>query len=311
MNSTSRSALPPGYGIATTPVLDDAAPGTWRIIWRRFRQDYVALGALAFIAALILLALAAPLISSYVTGFPPERQSLLRALRPPEAPHYLGTDELGRDVLTRLIWGARVSLGVAGLTVAIALTIGALLGAVAGYFGGWIDSLIMRLVDVLLAIPTLFLLILVAVIFNVGPVSLALIIASLSWLGISRLVRGEILSLRQRDYVVAAQALGASDFWVIARHLLPNVVPTMIVWATLAVGNVILIEAALSFIGLGIQPPTPSWGNMLTNAQTYFFRSTTLVIVPGLAIFATVLSINIIGNALRDALDPRLRHERR
>jgi peptide/nickel transport system permease protein len=246
------------------------------------------------------------LISRYVIGFEPQQQSLLRALRPPGAPNYLGTDELGRDVLTRVVHGARVSIGVAALTVAIALTLGAFLGSLAGYYGGWIDSAIMRSVDALQSIPNLFILIFISVIFNVGPVSLAFVIASLSWTGISRLVRAEVLSLRSRDFVVAARALGAGDLRLIMRHVIPNVFPVMIVWATLAVGNVILAEATLSYLGLGIQPPTPSWGNMLTNAQQYFYRSITLVFVPGVAIFVTVLVANVVGNALRDALDPRV-----
>lgn len=289
--------------------LDDTevtTPRTAGVVWRRFRQDFVALAALVVLALLIVLALAAPLISTYVTHVTPDRQDLLHILRPPAAPHYLGTDELGRDVLTRLIYGARVSLGVAGLTIAIALTLGALLGSLAGYYGGAVDAVIMRAVDVLQSIPSLFILILISVIFNVGPVSLAVLIASLSWTGISRLVRAEVLSLRERDFVVAARALGADGLRTIFWHILPNVVPTMIVWATLGVGNVILVEASLSYLGLGVQPPAPSWGNMLTNAQQYFFHSVTLVIAPGMAIFLTVLAINLVGNALRDALDPRL-----
>jgi len=293
---------------AAVQEVDEAGPGRWTLVWRRFRGDYVALASVVVAALLVVVALAAPLISAYVTGFEPQQQSLLRALRPPGAPNYLGTDELGRDVLTRLVYGARVSLGVAALTVTVALTLGAFLGSLAGYYGGWVDSVIMRSVDALQSIPSLFILIFVSVIFNVGPVSLAFVIASLSWTGISRLVRAEVLSLRTRDFVVAARALGASDAALIVRHIMPNVVPVMIVWATLAVGNVILSEATLSYLGLGIQPPTPSWGNMLTNAQQYFYRSVTLVIAPGLAIFVTVLVVNVVGNALRDALDPRLGH---
>ncbi len=293
---------------AVVQEVDEAEPGRWVSVWRRFRGDYVALASLVVAMLLVVVALAAPLISTYVTGFEPQQQSLLRALRPPGAPNYLGTDELGRDVLTRLVYGARVSLGVAALTVTVALTLGAFLGSLAGYYGGWVDSVIMRSVDALQSIPSLFILIFVSVIFNVGPVSLAFVIASLSWTGISRLVRAEVLSLRTRDFVVAARALGASDARLIVHHVMPNVVPVMIVWATLAVGNVILSEATLSYLGLGIQPPTPSWGNMLTNAQQYFYRSVTLVIAPGLAIFVTVLVVNVVGNALRDALDPRLGH---
>jgi peptide/nickel transport system permease protein len=308
MQAASQSSTSRSQSLASDLLEDVAysAPALSTIVWRRFRQDYIALAALVILIVLIILALAAPLVSTYVTHVTPSRQDLLHILRPPGAPHYLGTDELGRDVLTRLIYGARVSLGVAWLTVAIALTLGALLGSLAGYHGGAVDAVIMRSVDVLQSIPSLFLLIMISVIFNVGPVSLALLIASLNWTGISRLVRAEVLSLRERDFVVAARALGEGSFRIILTHILPNVVPTMIVWATLGVGNVILVEAALSYLGLGVQPPTPSWGNMLTNAQQYFFHSITLVIAPGVAIFLTVFSINLVGNALRDALDPRL-----
>lgn len=291
------------------PALADEAsvlPGLRDLVWRRFRQDYIALGALFIVVLLVLIAIGAPLVTIYITHLSPDKQNLLRSLKPAGGQYLLGTDELGRDVLTRLVYGARVSLGVSALTVAIALSLGTFLGAVAGYYGGLTDTVIMRFVDMLQSIPSLFLLILISVVFNVGPLSLALVIASLSWTGISRLVRGEVLSLRERDFVTAARALGTRDITIILRHIVPNVVPTIIVWATLAVGNVILVEAALSYLGLGVQPPTPSWGNMLSNAQQYFFRSVTLVIYPGVAIFVTVLSINIVGNALRDALDPRL-----
>jgi peptide/nickel transport system permease protein len=228
--------------------------------------------------------------------------------RAPDKPvHVLGTDELGRDVLTRIIYGGRVSLYVAFLTVIVSLSIGTVVGAVAGYYGGVVDTLLMRFVDIVISIPALFLLILIAVVFRPGVTGLALIIASLNWTGVSRLVRGEFLSLKARDFVDAAQTVGASDTRIIFRHILPNALSPIIVAATLALGGVILTETALSFLGLGVQPPTPSWGNMLTNAQQYLYRAPSLIIIPGFFIFITVLAGNLMGNGLRDALDPRLK----
>ena len=177
----------------------------------------------------------------------------------------------------------------------------------AGYYGKWVDDILMRLVDTVLAIPAIFLFILMSILFRPNPITLAIIIASVGWGGVARLVRGEVLSVKERDFILATRSIGARDFRLMLRHLLPNVLPVLIVSASLGVGQIILIEAALDFLGLGIQPPTPSWGNMLTNAESYFFHSFWLVIWPGIAIFATVLASNIFGNAIRDAFDPRLK----
>jgi peptide/nickel transport system permease protein len=290
------------------------APGVMRLAWRRFRRDKLAMVGGFVMILLVLSAIAAPLISQHVTQFTPEEIELGGILKPPgyqKSPdlpvHYLGTDELGRDVLTRAIYGGRVSLYIAFLTVFIALTIGTVVGAVAGYFGGSVDALLMRIVDIVYAIPGLFLLILIAVVFRPGVSGLALVIASLSWIGSSRLVRGEFLTLKERDFVDAAQVVGATNTRIIFRHVLPNAFSPVIVAATLALGNVILTETALSFLGMGVQPPTPSWGNMLTNAQQYLYTAPQLIIIPGIFIFVTVLAGNLMGNGLRDALDPRLR----
>jgi peptide/nickel transport system permease protein len=206
-----------------------------------------------------------------------------------------------------LIWGARVSLGVAFLTVAMSLTVGTAVGMIAGYYGGWLDDVLMRFVDMVLAIPAIFLFILMSMLFRPNPVTLAAIVASVGWGSVARLVRGEVLSVKQRDFILATRSIGARDTRLMLRHLLPNVLPVLIVAASLGVGQIILVEAALDFLGLGIQPPTPSWGNMLTNAQSYFFRSGWLVALPGATIFLTVLASNVFGNAVRDAFDPRLK----
>ncbi len=274
--------------------------------WRRFRGNKMALAALTVVSLLVLMALCAPLISRYITHVSPSKQSLLHQFESADHTYWFGTDELGRDVLTRIAYGARVSLGVAFVAVLAAIVLGTLVGATAGYYGRWVESVLMRFVDVMLSIPGIILLILISALFHVGPVQLALIIAALGWFGLSRLLRSEILSIKRREYVEAARVIGASDPMIIRRHVLPNVTHLIIIFATGAIPNFILTEAALSFLGLGIQPPTPSWGNMLTNATQYIYKSKGLVFIPGFFISITVLSLVVVGYALRDALDPRL-----
>jgi peptide/nickel transport system permease protein len=267
----------------------------------------------AIIIAFALMAICAPLISRYVTGYTPQKIELGGTLKAPgyqkdaNSPvHVLGTDEMGRDVLTRIVYGGRVSLYVSFLTVVVSLTIGTLVGASAGFFGGAIDNLLMRLVDVVISIPGLFLLILIAVVFRPGVTGLAFVLASLGWTGVARLVRAEFLAIKERDFVLAARLIGARNLRIMARHILPNATSPMIVAATLSLGGVILSETALSFLGMGVQPPTPSWGNMLTNSQLFLYRAPFLIIIPGVFIFVTVLAANLMGNGLRDALDPKM-----
>lgn len=292
----------------------EKTPGLVEMAWQRFRRDRLAMLGGATVIILVLAAIAAPLLSRYVTGYSYEEIELGGILKPigykksADLPvHVLGTDELGRDVLTRIIYGGRVSLYVSFLTVTISLTIGTVFGAVAGFYGGAIDNLLMRFVDIVYAIPSLFLLILIAVVFRPGVTGLAFVLASTSWMGVSRLVRGEFLTLKARDFVDAARVVGAGNARLIFRHILPNATSPIIVAATLAIGYVILTETALSFLGMGVQPPTPSWGNMLTNAQQYLYSAPHLIVIPGFFIFITVLAGNMMGNGLRDALDPRLR----
>lgn len=275
--------------------------------WRSFRANPTAMAGLVVLVIMIALALFAGVLSEHVTGHTTYDQDLAASFKSiGEDGYLLGSDAYGRDVATRLLYGARVSLGVAGLSIIGAMAIGVTWGLAAGYFGGWIDNALMRVVDILLAIPTLFMLLLIASMWTMGPVALGFIIASLGWQTVSRLVRGEVLSLRERDFVDAARVIGASDRRIMFRYILPNVVPTVIVWAGLTVPSLILWEASLSYLGLGIQQPTPSWGNMLSDAQLVWSYSATLVFLPGLAIFITVFAINLVGNGLRDALDPRL-----
>jgi peptide/nickel transport system permease protein len=283
------------------------AQSYWSESWERLRANRLGMAAGCLILALAVIALAAPLLSTFVTHYDPARQDLGNNFDFPGRTHLLGSDELGRDTLTRLIHGARVSLGVGFLTVAIQLTFGAAIGLVAGYYGRFVDDGLMRIVDVVLAFPPIFLFIGLAILFRPSTLTLSVIIASVGWATVARLVRGEVLSIKNRDFMLATRSIGARDTRLILGHLLPNVMPVMIVAASLALGQIILIEAALDFLGLGIQPPTASWGNMLTNAQTYFVHSVWLVLFPGLTIFITVLAANLFGNAVRDAFDPRLR----
>jgi peptide/nickel transport system permease protein len=295
--------------VGTTPAgpTGHGAKSYWAESWERLRGNRIGMTAGYVILFLALVAILAPLISQYVTHFDPTKQDLDSQFNAPSLRHWLGADETGRDTTTRLIWGARVSLGVGFLTVAMQIVVGGGVGLVAGFFSGWIDNLLMRLVDMVLAIPAIFLFILMAILFTPSTLTLSLIIASVGWGGVARLVRGEVLSVRSRDFMLATRSLGASNSRLILRHLLPNVLPVMIVAASLGVGGIILAEAALDFLGLGIHPPTASWGNMLSNAQAYFAHSVWLVIFPGVMIFVTVLAANLFGNAVRDAFDPRLR----
>jgi peptide/nickel transport system permease protein len=292
------------------------SPGLAEMAWRRFRRDRLAMAGAVALIILGLIALLATPLSDNVTRYAPEKINPLFSLKPvgyqrtvDTAVNWLGTDDLGRDVLTRLMFGAQVSLFLSLLTVMLTLTIGTVSGALAGFFGGWVDVAISRVIDVLLAVPVFFLLVLITVVFRPPWWGLAIVLASVSWMTVSRLVRGEFLAIKARDYVDAARVVGSSNGRIIFRHILPNATSPIIVAATLQIGGVILAETALSYLGLGVQPPTPSWGNMLSNAQRFLEieNARALIIMPGLMIFITVLAVNLLGNGLRDALDPRLK----
>jgi peptide/nickel transport system permease protein len=279
----------------------------WSMAWRRFRQNKLSMVGLGVVVIMVTLALGAGLISEHITKKTYYEQTLAAKFTPiGENGYYLGADDLGRDVLTRLLYGARISLGVAALSMLAAIAIGATIGVIAGFYGHWVDGLLMRFVDIMLSIPTLFLLLLVVTLWRLGPWQLAFVIAAVSWVTLSRLIRGEVMSVKNRDFVEAARLLGASNGRIMFRHILPNVMPVLIVWASLTVPALILVEASLSYLGLGVQPPDPSWGNMLTSAQRVWSHAPTLVLLPGLAIYITVFAINLVGGGLRDALDPRL-----
>jgi peptide/nickel transport system permease protein len=255
------------------------------------------------VAAMLAAGLLAPVVAPYSYS----TQSLLQRLKPPTAAHWLGTDGFGRDILTRVIWGARVSLEIGFLATGLAIAVGTAVGGAAGYFGGAVDTGIMRVADVFMSVPALFLILVVVALFGASLLNTAMVVGLVTWAPVARIVRGECLTLRARDFVEAARALGASHGRILGRHVLVNAVPAIIVQGTLLLGQTILIESGLSYLGLGVQPPTPSWGNMVVEGRQFLASAWWVSTFPGLAIFATVLGFNLFGDGLRDALDPALR----
>lgn len=272
------------------------------VVWRKLRSRPVAMVSLGLFGLLAVACLAAPLLAPYQI----DAIDLAQLRRPPSTAHWMGTDDLGRDVFTRMLFGGRISISIGLLAALVGTGLGTLVGAIAGFFGRGLDNALMRLTDVAYAIPTLPLLIVLSAYSNAALVSMVLIIGGLSWMATARVVRAEVLSIKEMPYLEAARALGAGNTRMIARHTIPNVVGPLIVGATLAVGNAIIIESSLSFLGLGVQPPTPTWGNMLMDSQSTMASKPWLTIFPGAAILMVVLAINFIGDGLRDSLDPRL-----
>lgn len=270
--------------------------------WYTLSRNPVASASLLFLVTVHLLVFIGP----FVVKTSPEEIFPVVKFTPPSMEHPLGIDEAGRDVLARMLHGGRVSLTVGLASVVLSVLLGSLVGAVSGYFQGWAEHILMRLTDALMALPTFFLLLIVLAIFGGGVWTLTVIIGLTTWMGVARLVRGEVLRWREREFVEAARALGAGHARIIIRHLLPQAVPSIIVVSTLGVAGAILTEAAMSYLGLGIAPPAASWGNLLMNAQSYMFAAPQLAIYPGLMILLTVLSYNSLGDGLRDALDPEM-----
>lgn len=297
------------------------SPGYWKMIWRQYRRNRMAVAGLWFIAMLIVMAVAAPLIATnkplYCTAggaclnapipYTPTQYNLDDTLMPPSAKHWLGTDEQGRDVAARMVFGSRVSLAVGVVAVSIYVGIGILLGALAGYYGGWVDQMISRAIEIMICFPTFFLILTLLAFVGPSIYNIMIVIGLTSWTGIARLVRGEFLKLKHQDFVQAAVALGASDLRVIFRHMLPNALAPVLVSATFGVAAAILVESGLSFLGFGVPPHVPSWGSILSQSQEFMDIAWWLTLVPGAAIFATITVYNIVGEALRDAIDPRLK----
>ena len=272
-------------------------------VWRRFRRNPLALAGALLIVLLLLFSLICPFLLPYDAT----RIELHNTFQPPGVfPHILGTDDLGRDMVARLSYGGRISLAV-GLCVALgSAMVGALLGSVAGLYGGYVDTLISRVIDILLSIPLLPLLMVISGFVNVGPLELIAAMVLLGWMGVARLTRGAVLSLRDSEFVTAARAVGSGNGRIIIRHLLPNVLAPLTVATTLAVAWAILIESAMSYLGFGIQPPTPTWGNMLQGAQRYMRTAPWLAVLPGILIALTVTSFNFVGDGIRESMDPKL-----
>ncbi|USG68261.1 ABC transporter permease [Brevibacillus ruminantium] len=271
--------------------------------WERFKRNRLALISLFVIGGLILLALLAPLIAPY----DPAEQNLIDKLKPPSKEHWFGTDELGRDLLSRVLYGARVSLSVGIFAVVFNVVIGIVIGSTAGYYGGKIDGILMRFTDIMLSFPTKFVLIAVVTILKPSLINIIIVLVAFGWMGKARLLRGQILSVKNREFVDAARTIGMSDFRIIFRHILPNSLAPVIVSATLQVGGMILTESTLSFLGLGIQPPMASWGNLLQSAQnlTIMAKAPWYPFIPGFMICLTIMCFNFIGDGLRTAFDSR------
>ncbi len=272
------------------------------VLWQKLRRNRMAMAGALIVFGMFVLATIAPLVNN-----DPGAIDIARRLQSPNWGHPLGTDDLGRDVLVRILYGARISLLVGFVAVGIATSIGILLGALAGYYGRWVDVVIMRFVDIMLCFPSFFLILAVIAFLEPSIWNIMIIIGLTGWMGVARLVRAEFLSLRERDFVLAARALGARDARIIFRHILPNALSPVLVSATLGVAGAILTESALSFLGIGVQPPTPSWGNMLIAGKQTLGTAWWLSVFPGLAILITVLGYNLLGEGIRDAMDPRIK----
>ncbi len=290
--------------IRTTREQQRASRSGVRYFWRQFSRNRLAVAGGVILILLYATAAAAPLLAPH----DPDRIFLLKRLAPRSATHWLGTDETGRDVFARLLYGSRVSLTVGLVATILSLVVGTTVGAVAGFARGLVDSVLMRLVDGMLTLPTFFLALLVLAVFGPSLRNVILVIGLTSWMVIARVVRSEVLRANNQEFVTAARAIGASPLRILTRHVLPQAIPSIIVAATLGVAYAILTESSLSFLGLGVRPPTPTWGNMLSGAQNFIWRRPDLALYPGLLILVSVLAFNMVGDALRDTLDPHQTH---
>ena len=269
---------------------------------RLFRDKLAVVGLIIVLSFFIL-----SVLTPYIAPYDPNIIDVDKILMPPSWEHLFGTDDLGRDVFTRMLYGAGISLKVGFVAVGIAVLVGVFLGAISGYYGGWIDIIIMRFVDIMLCFPSFFLILAVIAFMEPSIFNIMAVIGLTSWMGITRLVRAEFLTLKERDFVLAEKAMGADNFRIIFVHILPNAMAPVLVAATLGIASAVLVESALSFLGIGVQPPTPSWGNILTQGQSVLGIAWWLSFFPGMAILVTVLGYNLLGEGIRDAIDPRLK----
>ena len=299
------TSTPPTPAPPETPALGTPSLGGFAQAWNRLKQNRMAVISAGILMIIVLLAIFAPWISPHDYA----QQDLLSAFALPSWEHWLGTDELGRDVLSRLLVGARISMAVAVLSTLTIVIIGTLWGAIAGYFGGTIDETMMRFVDILFALPYMFFIIIITVIFGHDIFNLFIAIGALSWLTMARIVRGQVLSVKNKDFVMAAKMLGSSHSKIIANHLIPNVIGAITVYAAVTVPRMILVEAFLSFLGLGVQEPMPSWGSLCNDGTAALSTAPWLILWPGILMAVTLVCFNYLGDGLRDALDPELQTE--
>ncbi|NHA67268.1 ABC transporter permease [Phycicoccus flavus] len=317
--STDRATRPTGPGAGEPAAPPEEVPGgrrriegrsPWALAWQRLRRDRVAMVSLAVIVLVVLLAVFAPVVAA-LTGHGPDQQFRQDGLSPdglpvgPNGTFWFGTDDLGRDILVRIAYGARISLLVGVVATALTVVIGVVVGLVAGFVGGFVDTLLARLVDIVLSMPFLLVAIALVSITGAGLGVTIVVIGSFSWASVARIVRGQVISLREREFVEAARSLGAGDVRIMFVDVLPNVLAPVIVYTSLLIPIVILTEASLSFLGLGLPPPTPDWGGMIDEATTYYTTSWWFVFFPGLALLVTTLAFNLFGDGVRDAFDPR------
>ncbi len=316
--------------------------GYWGTAWKRFKHNKVAVAGLFIVLFLFLIALCAPLIANNkpyiiiknkalyfpiiidykqfegvdlkkIDGyklFPPipysySEYDLNAIVVPPSSRHLLGTDEQGRDLAARMIYGTRVSIFVGFVAVFIYVTIGIIIGALAGFYGGWVDIIISRIIEIVMCFPTFFLILTILALWGQSLLNVMIVIGITGWTGIARIVRGEFFKLREQDFVVASRALGSKDWWIIFKHILPNAMAPVMVSATFGIASTILIESSLSFLGFGVQPPTPSWGDILSQSRDFIDFAWWLTLIPGFAIFITITSYNVLGEGLQDAIDPK------
>jgi peptide/nickel transport system permease protein len=292
--------------VLSTPSPNQRSRSFWEDSLRSILRDKLTLLALAVLALLTLICIIGPPIIENVLHIDPNQTRIVdRYLPPGQKQHILGTDQLGRDQLIRLLYGGRISLAIAFSASIMSITIGVTLGLIAGYYGGKIDDFIIGFINTLSSIPTIFLLLIASTLWTPSPEVLIVILALLGWVGTCRLVRGEVIAMKEREFILAARALGSSGRWLILNHILPNILSIVIIALTINAGSLILVESGLSFLGLGVQPPTATWGNMLTSSRDYFVKGVHLVVWPGALITLTVLCFYLVGDGLRDALDPR------
>lgn len=298
-----------GSPIRLDATLDEPIQGEslYTKAFKRLRRDRLTLLAMFMLVMLLIFSVSAPLQENiFNVSYRRTDAAESAFLTPFSGSHILGTDDLGRDQLTRLAYAGQITLGIAVTAAALSLTIGLTLGVLTGFYGGLVDDVVMWAITTINSIPTLFLLIIIAAVLSPGPETLIIVLGFLGWTNTTRLVRGETLGLREREYIISARALGASDIRIMFSHIAPNLISIVTVTLAIQIGSLMLTEAALSFLGLGVQPPTPTWGNMLTNAQTFFTKGPHLVVFPGLLITLTVLCLYVIGDGVRDAFDPTL-----